>query len=70
MGKGTIALIFTILRALILEIVFAGLFGFVLGWNDVGIYAGLVCGMAVGSILSFGYLNYYLVKIEDHFKRS
>ncbi len=68
MGKGTIALTFTIIRALLLEIIFAGLFGFVLGLKDVGIYLGLICGMGVGSILAFIYVNYYLKKHRDYFK--
>ena len=67
MGKGTIALFFTILRALLLEIIFAGLFGFVFGLKDIGIYAGLVCGMSLGSIASYLYLNYYLKKHEEYF---
>ena len=67
MGKGTIALFFTILRALLLEIIFAGLFGFVLGLKDIGIYAGLVCGMALGSVVSYFFLNYYLKKHRDYF---
>ena len=68
MGKGTIALFFTILRSAILEIIFAGLFGFILGLKDIGIYAGLVCGMSVGSILSYLYLNFYLKKRRKYFK--
>ena len=67
MGKGTIALIFTILRALILEIIFAGLFGFVLGLKDIGIYLGLVCGMSLGSMVSYLFLNYYLKKKREYF---
>ena len=67
MGKGTIALFFTILRALLLEIIFAGLFGFIFGLKDIGIYAGLVCGMALGSVVSYFYLNYYLKKHRDYF---
>ena len=68
MGKGTIALFFTILRSAILEIIFAGLFGFILGLKDIGIYAGLVCGMSVGSILSYLYLNFYLKKRRKYFE--
>ena len=45
MGKGTITLFCTIIRAAILEIIFAGLFGFVFGLKDVGIYGGIVFGM-------------------------
>ena len=67
MGKGTIALFFTIIRSAILELIFAGLFGFILGFKDVGIYAGLTCGMAIGSILSYLYFNYYLKKHRKYF---
>ena len=68
MGKGTISLILTILRAFILEILFAGLFGFIFSLGDTGIYMGLVCGMATGSVVSFIYINYYLKKHRDYFK--
>ena len=68
MGKGTISLILTILRAFILEILFAGLFGFVFNLGDVGIYLGLDCGMAAGSIISYIYINYYLKKNRHYFK--
>ena len=67
MGKGTIALFFTIIRSAILELIFAGIFGFILGFKDVGIYAGLTCGMAIGSILSYLYFNYYLKKHRKYF---
>jgi putative MATE family efflux protein len=67
MGKGTIALFFTIIRSAMLELIFAGIFGFTLGLKDVGIYIGLTCGMAVGSILSYLYLNFYLKKQRKYF---
>ena len=67
MGKGTIALFFTVLRSLLLEIIFAGLFGFIFGLKDIGIYAGLVCGMSIGSILAYLYLNFYLKKQRKYF---
>ena len=35
---------------------------------DIGIYAGLVCGMAVGSFISYGFILYYLKKHEDYFE--
>ena len=67
MGKRTIALFFTIIRAAILEIIFAGLFGFVFGLKDVGIYGGIVFGMTLGSILSYVFLNFYLEKQREYF---
>lgn len=67
MGKGTIALFFTIIRAAILEIIFAGLFGFVFGLKDVGIYGSIVFGMTLGSILSYVFLNFYLEKQREYF---
>ncbi len=67
MGKGTISLILTILRSFVLEIIFAGLFAFILTWGVVGVYAGLVCGMSVGSLVGYIYINYYLKKHESYF---
>ena len=68
MGKGTIALMLTILRSFILEVLFGGLFAFVLGFGLVGLYAGLVCGMATGSLIGYVYINRYLNKHKSYFK--
>lgn len=68
MGKGTISLVLTILRSFILEVIFAGLFAFILAWGVVGVYSGLVCGMSLGSVLGYIYINYYLNKHRDYFK--
>ena len=68
MGKGTSSLMITFLRSFVLEIIFAGLFAFVLGWGAVGIYSGLVLGMALGSIIGYAYINYYLNKNRSYFK--
>lgn len=67
MGKGTISLALTIFRAFILEMVFAGLFAFVFNWGAPGIYAGTVVGMAIGSLVAYAYINYYLNKHDDYF---
>ena len=68
MGKGTLALLITVLRSFILEVLFAGLFAFVLGWGLVGIYAGLVTGMSTGSLIGYLFINYYLNKHRAYFK--
>jgi Na+-driven multidrug efflux pump len=67
MGKGTISLALTIFRAFLLELVFAGLFAFVLNWGAPGIYAGTVVGMAIGSIVAYIFINYYLNKHKSYF---
>ena len=67
MGKGTISLALTILRSFILEVIFAGLLAFTFNLGEVGIYAGLVVGMSVGSVIGYIYINYYLKKHESYF---
>lgn len=67
MGKGTISLALTFLRAFLLEVIFAALFAFVFNLADVGIYLGTVCGMGLGAIIGYVYINYYLHKHEDYF---
>ena len=68
MGKGTISLALTFLRAFLLEVLFAGLFAFVFDLADIGIYTGIVTGMGLGAIIGYVYINYYLGKHEDYFK--
>ena len=68
MGKGTISLALTIFRAFVLEMIFAGIFAFVLNWGVQGIYAGTVVGMSVGSMVAYGFINYYLNKNKAYFK--
>ncbi len=67
MGKGTISLALTFLRAFLLEVIFAALFAFVFNLADAGIYLGTVCGMGLGAIIGYVYINYYLHKHEDYF---
>lgn len=68
MGQGLRSLLLTVLRSFIMEVIFAGLFAFVFNLGVVGIYAGLVCGMSVGSIMGYVYVNYYINKIKSYFK--
>ena len=67
MGKGTFSLLITILRSFILEVIFAGIFAFILGLGAVGVYWGLVCGMTLGSIIGYIFINYYLNKNKSYF---
>lgn len=67
MGKGTFSLLITILRSFILEVIFAGIFAFILGLGAVGVYWGLVCGMTLGSIIGYIFINYYLNRNKSYF---
>ena len=67
MGKGTLSLLITVLRSFILEVIFAGIFAFILGLGAVGVYWGLVCGMTLGSIIGYIFINYYLNKNKSYF---
>ena len=67
MGKGTISLGLTFFRAIVLEILFVIIFAFVFDLADIGIYMGLVCGITVGSFISYGFILYCLKKHEDYF---
>lgn len=68
MGKGTFSLLITVLRSFILEVIFAGIFAFILGLGAVGVYWGLVCGMTLGSIVGYIFINVYLNKNKTYFK--
>ena len=66
-GKGTSALIATLLRSLILTPVFALLFAFTFGWGLSGVWWGLVMGTVVGSLVTFAWAQVYLrrmIKVE------
>jgi putative MATE family efflux protein len=67
MGKGTISLALTFLRAFVLEVLFAGLFAFIFNMADIGIYIGMVVGMSIGCIFNYIYINHYLNKHKDYF---
>ena len=68
MGNGAMALFLTVLRSFIMEMLFGGLFAFVLGFGLVGLYVGLVCGMSTGSLIGYVHLIFYLRNHEDYFK--
>ncbi len=66
-GKGTTALIITIIRSLAGEIILAYLFGIVMGWGYVGVYVGLIVGSFIGSIVGYGWARLFLKKCKELF---
>lgn len=59
-GKGTSALIATLLRSLILTPLFALLFAYTFGWGLLGVWWGLVMGTVIGSLVTFAWAQVYL----------
>ncbi|AKB77564.1 Multi antimicrobial extrusion protein (Na(+)/drug antiporter), MATE family of MDR efflux pumps [Methanosarcina horonobensis HB-1 = JCM 15518] len=59
-GKGTSALIATLLRSLILTPVFALLFAYTFDWGLLGVWWGLVTGTVIGSLVTFAWAQVYL----------
>lgn len=59
-GKGTSALIATLLRSLILTPLFALIFTYAFGWGLLGVWWGLVTGTVIGSLVTFVWAQVYL----------
>ncbi len=67
-GRGTSALIITIIRSLIGEIILAYLFGIVMGLGYMGVYSGLVLGSFIGSMIGYGWARIFLKECKKLFK--
>ncbi|MCC4770938.1 MATE family efflux transporter [Methanosarcina sp. DH2] len=59
-GKGTSALVATLLRSLVLTPLFALLFAYEFGWGLLGVWWGLVMGTVIGSLVTFVWAQFYL----------
>jgi len=63
LGKGTMSLIFTIIREAICATVFAIIFGIILGWGINGVWYGILLGYTIGGLIAIIYANNYLTKL-------
>ena len=66
-GKGTSSLIITIVRSLFAEVVFAYLFGLVLGYGEMGIFAGVILGSFIGSMFGYTWARLFIKKLKIKF---
>lgn len=64
-GKGTNALIVTIVRTLILGTPLSAIFAISLDWGLPGVWWGMVVGNILGSILAFSWANIYIRKLRS-----
>lgn len=63
LGKGTVSLGLTIMRAFILVLLFAYLFAFPLGLGEIGVYIGMLAGGFIGSIIAYIIIEIYVKRL-------
>ena len=66
-GKGNISLAWTIIREVIMTNILIYLFGIVLGWGLIGVWAGLATGRALGGGLNFIFARYTVKNLKKEF---
>ena len=66
-GRGTISLMWTIIREVIFTVTATYTLGIILGWGLVGIWAGLALGRTLASILNFAFARFTIRKVRDKF---
>lgn len=66
-GKGIHSLVLTILREVILVVIFAYILGFIFNWGEVGIWWGLIIGGFVGAFVAILVLHDFLKKLKVEF---
>ncbi len=66
-GRGTMSLMWTIIREVIFTVTATYTLGIVLGWGLVGIWTGLATGRILASILNFAFARYTIKKVREKF---
>lgn len=59
-GKGFYSLLVTILRTVIMSLLFAFTFGIVLDWGLIGVWSGILLGNFLGAMISFIWVRLYI----------
>lgn len=68
-GKGNISLAWTIIREVIMTNILIYIFGIVLGWGLIGVWAGLASGRALGGGLNFIFARYTVKNLKKEFAK-
>ena len=66
-GRGTISLMWTIIREVIFTVTATYTLGIVLGWGLVGIWTGLALGRTLASILNLAFARFTIRKVQEKF---
>ena len=69
-GKGLNALIITILRSLIFQILFSYILAIQLGFGEIGVWYGIVLGIATGNTIAFIWGQLYIKKLIKKEKKG
>ncbi len=63
-GKGIYSLIIDFINLLLLESIFAYIFGLTFGWGVEGIFLGLIFGCLLGSIISYLFIRIFINRVK------
>ena len=66
-GRGTISLMWTIIREVIFTVTATYTLGIILGWGLIGIWAGLALGRTLASVLNFAFARFTIRKVREKF---
>ena len=66
-GRGTISLMWTIIREVIFTVTATYTLGIILGWGLVGIWTGLALGRTLASVLNFAFARFTIRKVREKF---
>lgn len=66
-GRGTISLMWTIIREVIFTVTATYTLGIILGWGLVGIWTGLALGRTLASVLNFAFARFTIRKVQEKF---
>ena len=66
-GRGTISLMWTIIREVIFTVTATYTLGIILGWGLVGIWVGLALGSTLASVLNFAFARFTIRKVREKF---
>ena len=66
-GRGTISLMWTIIREVIFTVTATYTLGIILGWGLVGSWTGLALGRTLASILNFAFARFTIRKVREKF---
>ncbi|ACL16210.1 multi antimicrobial extrusion protein MatE [Methanosphaerula palustris E1-9c] len=63
-GKGMTSFAITVLRELVFVIIFAWIFGFVLGFGELGIWWGITAGDILGCVVAYVWARTYFQRLR------
>lgn len=64
-GKGATSLAWTVIREIIFTNLLIYVFGMLLGWGLIGVWAGLAAGRSLAGVLNFSFARYTIKKIRE-----